>query len=49
MASDKEGFAVLEGKHKEVYRMATVKECEKLRVSAEVKLNSELRKLRKTC
>ena len=29
--------------------MATVKECEKLRGSTEVKLNSELRKLRKTC
>ena len=49
MASDKKGSAVLEGKNKEVYRMATVKECEKLRGLAEVKLNSELRKLRKTC
>ena len=32
-----------------VFEMATVKESEKLRGSAEVKLNSELRKLRKTC
>ena len=36
-------------KWKSWYKMASVKECEKLRGAAEVKLNSEIRKLRKAC